>query len=160
MSQFLHTSIRLNSDLRRAYNRFTKPEELEKWFAEKVEGSIEINEKILCYFKELSEVAVNIQFTALNFKESIRFYFPLELQENDAQIDSYEVEIKFMMCTSETEYCTEIHLMQYGFKDTEASRLIRQKHLEFWKEKLEKLRFLVNGNWVIKDSELTLRCLK
>lgn len=162
MSRFLHTSIRLNCDLRKAYRLFTVNAELEKWFAKELVGNISENQSISGYFPEYDQKFENLKFESVISKETIQFRFPVQLTDQVSISDTQEftVEIKFMQCTSETEYCTEIHLMQHGFKDSDESTEIRNIYLEFWKKKLENLRQMVNDNWVIQDSELTLRCLQ
>jgi len=160
MSLFLHTSTRLYTDVRKAYTRFTKVEELEKWFAQDIQETPSVGQSLSGTFEELDKNFSNLTYSALNKEENIRFSCPFNLVENDSNNDNYEVEIKFMQCTSETYYCTEIHLMQYGFDDTEESIHARTVYLEFWKNKLDVLRELINKDWVIQDSELTLRCFK
>jgi len=162
MSRFLHTSMRLNSDLRKAYRLFTLTEELEKWFAKEIKGSLADNEPLSGTFTELKLQFDNLTVESTVPKEFIKFKFPVLLTDQVSLelANEFLVEIKFMQCTTDTEYCTEIHLMQHGFGDTEESTQIREIYLNFWKTKLETLREMVNGSWVIKDSELTLKCLQ
>lgn len=157
MSHFLHTSMRLYSDVRRAYKRFTNVEELEKWFGSEIQGDIEEGATLKGILTEL-EKPFKIVYTTLEKETSIVFDFTAHLSDEVSNDDPYEVELRFMQCTSDTYYCTEIHLMQYGFDDTETSLKEREIYLEFWKEKLEVLRKMINKDWVIQDSELTLKC--
>ncbi len=53
MSLFLHTSTRLYTDVRKTYTRFTKAEELEKWFAQEIQGTPSLGESLSGRFEEL-----------------------------------------------------------------------------------------------------------
>lgn len=66
------------------------------------------------------------------------------------------VEIRSMKCTSLTEYCSEIHVMQSGFDETPEDEGLRDAYSALWQEKLDSLRRLVNGNWIIEDRDLTM----
>lgn len=74
-------------------------------------------------------------------------------QENKA-----EVELRIMSATSETEYCTELHILHKNLETLNEEQVAVYK--DFWKQILEKMRKSVNGDWIIKDSELTLDCFK
>ena len=65
------------------------------------------------------------------------------------------VEVYFMPCTSETDYCTEIHVMHHDLSDED-----QLFYKGFWQRKLNELRQLCNGDWVIEDRDLSLSALK
>lgn len=158
MSHFLHTSVRLYSDVRKAYKRFTVTDELNKWFSTEIQGSVNEGNTVNGLLAQ-QNVLFQITYKALEREASMVFDFSAPLADAEARPEPYQVEIRFMQCTSDTYYCTEIHLMQYGFEDTEQSLKAREIYRTFWEEKLETLRQMINRDWVIQDSELTLKCL-
>ncbi len=72
----------------------------------------------------------------------------------------FPVEIQLMKCTSQTEYCSEIHVLQHGFEASEAGDQLRSQYLDLWRLKLEALRHTVNGKWIIEDKDLSLDIFK
>lgn len=69
-----------------------------------------------------------------------------------------EVELRIMSATSETEYCTELHIVHKNLETLSEEEVAIYK--VFWKNILEDMRKSVNGDWIIKDSELTFDCFK
>ncbi len=65
------------------------------------------------------------------------------------------VEVYFMPCTSETEYCTEIHVMHHDLSEDNKAWF-----KGFWQSKLNDLRQLCNDDWVIEDKDFCLSVLK
>jgi len=90
---------------------------------------------------------------------------PLEIvRSHDQRVDwrvSYSSEnlidcqFHVMRCTSETEFCTEVHLMTMVSNAEEAEAID-----VFSKALLEELRISYNKAWVIKDSELNASIFK
>lgn len=157
MDRFLHTSIRLRTDLGRATRFFIKPDQLMRW---------------LCDQAALSAKGTEMQLSAVNTAEDCWVW---EIEEIDREkritilcsdilqqgsTHRFPLEIRLMKCTSVTEYCSEIHLLQHGFEDTEAGNSLRAQYLNLWETKLEALRALVNGKWIIEDKDLTLDLFK
>lgn len=157
MNRFMHTSIRLNTDLGRATRFFSKPDQMVRWLCSDAEavsdgsafslsGVIASEDHWHWHIETIErEKCITVRCTDLLQSDSIA-EFPLE--------------IKLMKCTSLTEYCTEIHVLQYSFEDSEAGDTLRAQYLEFWRMKLEALRALVNGKWIIEDKDLTLDLFK
>lgn len=157
MNRFMHTSIRLNTDLGRAARFFSKPDQIVRWLCSDAEtapdgsalflsGAIAPGDHWQWHIETIErEKCITVRCTDL------------------LQLDStteFPLEIKLMKCTSLTEYCTEIHVLQHGFEDSEAGDTLRARYLAFWRMKLEALRALVNGKWMIEDKDLTLDLFK
>lgn len=157
MDRFLHTSVRLRTDLGRATRFFIKPDQLMRW---------------LCDQAVLSANGTDMQLSAVNTAEDC-WVWKIEEIEPEKRITilcsdilqqgsthRFPLEIRLMKCTSVTEYCSEIHLLQHGFEDTETGNSLRAQYLNLWETKLETLRALVNGKWIIEDKDLTLDLFK
>ncbi len=90
---------------------------------------------------------------------------PIEIvRSHDQRVDwrvSYgsnnltDCQFHVMRCTSETEFCTEVHLMTMVSNAEEAEAIDA-----FSKALLEELRISYNKAWVIKDSELNASIFK
>lgn len=153
MNRFLHTSVRLHTDLGRATRFFTTPQQLTKWFC----GSAEADTSMR-------------QLQLENIREDLGpWIWHLEHVEREVRIDGwlsdcmnvesdrrFRLEIRLMKCTSLTEYCSEIHVMQSGFDETPEDEGLRNAYSALWQDKLDSLRRLVNGNWIIEDRDLTM----
>lgn len=157
MNRFVHTAVRLNTDLGRATRFFTQPDQLIRWLCSGVEVSEDKKAFSLTGIDE-SEGAWLWRFEAIEREKNIVCVCSDYLGE--APDRWFPVEIKLMKCTSRTEYCSEIHILQQGFEDTEAEDQLRDRYLAFWRAKLEALRFAVNGKWIIEDKDLTLDVFK
>lgn len=152
MSKFLHTSVRLYSDLGRAYRSFTKTEQLSRWLAK--DAAVTSTDTLT--LREVCTESVSwVWEITESERERILKANCTDCLHSDGAI-TYQLEIRFMKCTSLTEYCTEIHVLQYGFSDDEAGEEARAGYYTLWTEKLEALRRLINGNWIIQDRDLTL----
>jgi uncharacterized protein YndB with AHSA1/START domain len=157
MARFLHEGTRLYTHTTRAYKLFTNEKEMSKWHEEDFtinfsEGGIfEIqgtgNGRVI---KSLGTVYKSYE------RESV-----IELDWQDYfcfdQARS-PVEIRIMTATSETEYCTEIHVVHRNLDHLNEEQLTIYK--SFWKGILGSIHKVVNRDWVISDAELTLDCFK
>lgn len=157
MEKFIHTSIRLNTDLGRATRYTTDPEQLSKWLCEGAAHAGGPSDIVLsgvktpddCWKWHLKEIC----------REKTVIVTCSDLL-GSAENRSYTLEIQLMKCTSQTEYCSEIHLIQRGFEDSEEEDSFRTAYTQLWQHKLEALRALVNGKWIIEDRDLTLDIFK
>lgn len=160
MNKFIHQSVRLNASITQAMRYFLIEEEVSKWLGEvkcienKVGGTYHIN---LTYGNEAWESKTKI--LEKEFDKIIKFNFDVPDRFKQAFADSL-VEVNFMLGTSETEYCTEIHVLHKGLKDDELCIEAKNFFNEFWKGKLNILRKQFNGDWVIEDRDLVLSVLK
>ena len=66
-----------------------------------------------------------------------------------------ECQFHLMRCTSETEYCTEVHLLSMVSNESEVEAIDA-----FSKALLEELRVSYNKTWVIGDNELNASIFK
>lgn len=156
MTRFIHKSVRLYTHLTRAYRLFTYPKEIEKW----IEGDFSVE------LKEMGDFDYIFSFNcgSLNTKGSkiLEFekekYLKILWKDDKYFIDGGIVELNYMSATSETEYCSEIHVVHRNLDDFPEDAV--QFYKCFWTELFERARKKINGNWVIKDEELTLDCLK
>jgi len=73
--------------------------------------------------------------------------------------ETYDLLVRFMPCRSDTEFCTEIHLI---FKHV--SRLLSEEEYgyfsDFFEAFLENVRLYQNKEWVIQDADLNMSYLK
>jgi len=157
MDRFVHTSVRLNTDLGRATRFFTQPDQMIRWLCREIEVSPDKTEYDLSGIDD-SENRWKWRFKVIEREKNIMLQCSDFLRpEEDLW---FPVEIRLMKCTSLTEYCSEIHVLQHGFEATEAGDQLRSQYLEFWRLKLEALRFAVNGKWIIEDKDLSLDMFK
>lgn len=160
MSKFIHQSVRLNTNISRAMRSFLIGSEAGKWLGEVklIENKIGgIYHVVLTYGNETWVSKTKI--LEKEFDRSIKF--ELDLPESlETGFESSLVEISFMQGASKTEYCTEIHVLHKGLKDNEMGVKSKEFFDDFWKEKLNCLRVIFNGNWVIEDRDLVLSVLK
>ena len=160
MSKFIHQSVRLNTSITQAMRCFLIENEVSKWLGKvnsienKVGGTYHID---LTYGNETWESKTKI--LEKEFEKIIKLNFNVPDRFKQAFTDSL-VEINFMLGTSDTEYCTEIHVLHKGLKDDELSVEAKNFFNEFWKDKLNILREQYNGDWVIEDKDLVLSVLK
>lgn len=145
---FIHKKVRLNASITRTMRFFLIEGEVKKWWCEatienKVNGkfllNLEFNDK-----KWVSDTVI----LQKDFERLLKF----DMITPGAQ--SSTVEINFMPCTTETEYCTEIHLIHRGVPESEVDFMS-----EFWEVKLDVLRQHFNKDWVIEDRDLVLSIL-
>jgi len=157
MIRFLHEGTRLYTHTTRAYRMFTQEKEMKKWHDEPFEMSFSeggifeikgmVNDQLI--------VSKGTRFKSYEREVLIKF----DWKDNFCFKDHIaEVEVRIMSATSETEYCTEIHVMHKGLDALSEEQVSIYK--VFWKDTLERMRRSVNGDWVITDSELTLDCFK
>lgn len=157
MNRFLHASVRLNTDLGRATRLFSQPAQMTRWLCGQAEviqdGSVII----------LRGMNMHEDHWEWHLEEIIREKLISARCSNFLRPDEnswFSLEIQLMKCTSLTEYCSEIHVMQRGFDNSEAGDALRSDYLDFWKAKLETLRSLINGKWIIEDRDLSLDIFK
>lgn len=157
MDRFLHTSVRLNTDLGRATRFFSQPVQMTRWLCSNIEAAPDGT--VLSLVEVInSEDRWEWCFEEIKREKSIRLQCSNFLQPDESAW--FPLEIQLMKCTSLTEYCSEIHVIQHGFEESEPSNLLRSQYLELWKTKLEALRVLVNGKWIIEDRDLSLDMFK
>lgn len=149
---FIHLSVRLNTSITQSMRSFLIEKEVEKWLGtnvsieNKVGGSYNIKVVFENVEFESKSIILNKEFEKLI---KLEFDIPKEYMiENKKSI----VDINFMQCAEETEYCTEIHILHKGVENEFFKR--------FWNQKLNILRKKYNGDWVIEDRELNLSMLK
>ena len=155
MEKFVHESVRLSCDLNRAMRMFLIQSLAEKWL-----GDVKIENKIGGTFQFkmiIDQNEIEIEDAEILEKKierfiKIRVKVPKQF-ENFFLEENSIIEINFMQGTSRTEFCTEIHLLQKGFKDEESDK-IRYDFGMYWANKLELLRQEINGDWVIEDRDL------
>lgn len=157
MDRFIHASVRLNTDLGRVTRLFSQPSHMTRWLcgqAEVIQGGSVIK------LKDLNEPGDHWEWHIDEIVRekliSARCSDFLHQDENNL----FPLEIQLMKCTSLTEYCSEIHVIQRGFDISEAGDALRSDYLDFWKAKLENLRSLINGKWIIEDRDLSLDIFK
>lgn len=157
MIRFLHEGTRLYTHTTRAYKIFTNEKELLKWH----KGTFEID------FSDNGSFEISGEGADRTIKSvgTVFGSFEREALINLVWRDDYcfaneatDVEIRIMSATSETEYCTEIHVLHKNLSHLSEEETNNYKI--FWKGILEDIRKSVNGDWIIKDSELTLDCFK
>jgi len=147
---FLHKKVRLNASITQAMRFFLINKEVEKWL-----GRASIDNKEGGQYKldlNFEDQAWTSDTTILekSFERLIKF----DMITPGASL-SGPVEINFMPCTSETEYCTEIHLIHRNLPDSEQALMSK-----FWDQKLNHLRKYFNGDWIIEDRDMILSVLK
>lgn len=157
--QFIHESTRLACDANRAFRFFTMPERMTKWLG----GELTVNLKkegqytLKVPFKQGTEIldTTGSLVETYSREETLQVLWCDSLHPTER----YHFELKWMPCRSDTEYCTEIHLI---FKH--ANRALNSQEAEFYslfyKEMFEKLRAYVNKDWIISDSDLSLSILR
>jgi len=89
------------------------------------------------------------------FEKRLIVEFAFESKIDAFTSNQVTMEVNFMRSASRTEFCTDIHVILKGFCDTEEGRMLRDGLAEYWRQRLEVLRALVNGNWVIGDNDLS-----
>ena len=152
MDRFLHVSQRLYTDLGRTTRFFLQPQQLSRWLCQA--ASVSEDGKGLILTAPLPDLVWEWQLLTVKREEYLEAAVTDFLTDNSTR--RFQVEVCLMKCTSKTEYCSEIHLIQRGFGETEDESALRGRYLAFWQEKLEALRQHVNGKWVIEDRDLTL----
>ncbi|MBN2897465.1 MAG: SRPBCC domain-containing protein [Clostridia bacterium] len=157
MAKFLHEGTRLYTHTTRAYKLFTNEKEIAKWH----EGPFVID------FSEggIFDIAIStgdqtIRSAGTCYRSYERESLILLDWKDDYCFSNRvsSVEIRIMSATSETEYCTEIHVLHQGLDDLDEAQLTAYK--AFWKGILGKMHQLINRGWFISDAELTLDCFK
>lgn len=153
--QWIHKSIRLSCDIARAYRFFTRKDVLEKSSGHvanidlKKEGSYTISDKdgewsnrgtVIFSFEREKHLFIL-------WKDSL---FPKEV---------YKANFYFMPCRSDTEYCTEIHLVFCNENRplTQEENTCFSNRFGNW---MEDIRKHVNGDWIIQDKDLSLSWLR
>lgn len=148
--QFIHDKVRLNASITQAMRFFLVEKEVSKWLGEAI--AIE-SKKGGIYHLRLSHQGETWESkTTLlekDFERRVKFVMMTPAGHQTT------VELFFMPCTSKTEYCTEIHLVQREVTASEEAFMA-----SFWADKLNVLRQYFNKDWVIEDRDLVLSVLK
>lgn len=157
MIRFIHEATRLYTHTTRAYKIFTNEKEMTKWHAE----AFTIDFSQGGNFEITGEAEDRlIKSTATVYESYEREAILNMIWKDDYCFEDKEahVEIRIISATSETEYCTEIHVLHKDLETLSTEEINNYK--VFWRGILENIRKSVNGDWIIKDSELTLDCFK
>lgn len=151
--QFIHKSTRLSCDLGRAFRFLTNSDMIKKWSG--YEAHIEL--------KQDGEFTLQSD-NGLDTKGSIILKYErekvLQVKWKDSfnAEETYDLTVQFMPCKSDTEYCSELHLM---FKNL--NRALKDDEAEFYNTYFETffetLRVYQNKDWVIQDSDLSMSYL-
>lgn len=156
MERFLHQSVRLHTDIDRAWRYFCQPDHMERWMAESVEADSDT--PLLTLQGVGTEVpAWSWEVVFQKKRQHLICRCPDVLGNNPERL--LELEVHLMMCTARTEYCTEVHLLFKCFGSGAAEEALRDRYSAFWSERLERLRHKTNGDWIIQDQDLTLSTL-
>jgi len=152
MERFLHQSTRLNIDTDRTWRYFRQPDHMMRWLALQITESKAPDGLLL---EGYNDSITTWQWTVSggNKRKLLIYTIPDVLSGNLER--TFSLEIHIMMAASRTEYCTDVHLLQKGFEDSEEDHGLRALYNSFWTEKLEVLRQRINGDWVISDADLT-----
>lgn len=155
MENFIHKSVRLSCDINRAMRMFLVETNVRKWLdGASVEHKIGGN---FMFDIQLSDEVISLsQGTIISkeFEKLIKIKIRVPDKMRTAFIEEYSViEFNFMQGTSRTEFCTEIHLLHRGLNPESSGDYIGELET-FWANKMEKLRYLMNGDWVIEDRDL------
>lgn len=157
MIRFVHEGTRLYTHTTRTYKCFTTEKEMTKWH----NGAFTIDFSEGGRF-EILGTGVDCSITS---KGTIYESYEREALITLVWKDDYcfknetsQVEIRIMSATSETEYCTEIHVLHKNLEKLSEAEVNNYK--VFWHGILENIRKSVNGDWIITDPELTFDCFK
>lgn len=158
--QFVHKSTRLSCDLGRAFRYFTAPVLMEKWMGQNAKVDLKVGGQYALSI-DLDEIECKLDTSGSSIKAYDREKL-LEVKWEDtlSKGESYDLTVRFMPCRSDTEYCSEIHLM---FKHNLRSGLTEEEvkiYNNVFEALLERIRKCQNKDWVIKDSDLTMSWLK
>ncbi len=157
MSKFIHSSVRLNASITQSMRFFIIEKEVDRWFGKvncienKIGGKYDL---VFSFQNETWHNETVIRDKV--FERSIKLDFSLPERYKNCFEDSI-VEVNFMMGTSDTEYCTEIHVLHKGLIDNDEGK---DFFTAFWQAKLDTLRKHFNGDWVIEDKDMVLSILK
>ena len=151
--QFIHKSTRLSCDLGRAFRFLTRPEMLTKWSG--YQASIDL--KVDGSYDLVSQEGLNTKGSLIKKYEREKLV-QICWKDTYNPNDTYELTIQFMPCKSDTEYCSELHLM---FKNVNRKLEKEESTLysELFASMFEKLRHYQNKDWVIQDSDLSMSYL-
>lgn len=138
---FVRVSTRVNYDIKRSMLSFYESKYLEKWLLP--------DEK---FYKVLSKGPSKIQ-------QKKMITFDCSDFKHYNQNIPLKIEAHFMNCTRETYYCTEVHLVITSTNEDVFVKIADDIKSDF-NHLLEMFRKSINGDWVIKDNELMLSCLK
>ena len=148
---FIKEHVRLNASITQGMRFFLIESQIEKWLGTPVCVENKLGGK---YHLQLSHGNDTWQSHTEILQKDFEKYIKFDMMSPEGSRTG-PVEVYFMTCTSKTDYCTEIHVLHHGLS---SDQLLFFK--EFWKTKLNKLRYLCNGDWVIEDRDLILSVLK
>ncbi|WP_430884709.1 SRPBCC domain-containing protein [Fusibacter sp. JL216-2] len=157
--QFVHKSTRLSCDLTRAFRYFTAPLLMEKWMGQKSKVDLKSGGAygLTVTLEEIDCVLDTSGSTIKTYdREKI---LEVDWQDSLSGHEAYELTVRFMPCRSDTEYCSEIHLM-FKHKHRTLNEEEVKRYSDIFEALLEKIRKCQNKDWIIKDSDLTMSWLK
>ncbi len=152
---FLHKTTRLGCDLGRAFRFLTKPDMIKKWSNLDADISMKKGGHYTLTSSEDAVLQLNTSGSVILDYEREKY---LHIEWKDAN-ESYDLLIRFMQCTYETEFCTEMHLM-FKHMERSLSELEVESYNDLFETLLEELRKYQNKDWVIQDSDLSMSYLK
>ncbi|BEP30056.1 hypothetical protein [Helicovermis profundi] len=145
---FIHKSVRLSGDAIKAYRYFSVSSLASKWLNEEIQ--ISLKNKTFDFKNRI------IKSTAIaSYKREKNLSINIETYNGNKTL----VEFSFMKCGPNTEFCTEIHLIQKEFEETKDQDTINF-FSKFWDEKLDALREIFNKEWIIEDDDISLPYFK
>ena len=157
--QFLHKSTRLSCDLGRAFRFLTAPAMIEKWAGSipditlKKGGEYTLNMNLEAQGMELDTTGSSI--IEYEREKTLKVQWRDSLHPNE----TYDMSIRFMQCRSDTEYCSELHLM---FKN--CTRALNEEEAAVYESVFvtlfEMLRQYQNKDWIIEDKDLSMSWLR
>lgn len=147
---FIRTKVRINASITQGMRFFLIESQVDKWLGRPLKVE---NKKEGIYHIEFQDQGRIWQSKSIILEKDFEKRIKFDMMSPEANL--CPVEVYFMPCTSETDYCTEIHVMHHDLSDED--QVIFKG---FWQRKLNDLRQLCNGDWVIEDRDLSLSALR
>jgi len=147
---FIREGTRLNASVGQGMRFFLIEKEINKWLGKSICVNNKVNQP---YHIEFEHEGLKWESSTILLEKDFEKKIKFDMISPEAQKST--VEVYFMPCTSETEYCVEIHVMHYNLSQNE-----KEFFQGFWRSKLNDLRQIFNGDWVIEDRDLILSVLK
>ena len=150
---FVHKSTRLSCDQNRAFRFLTRPEMFEKWSG----AALSTGGKPGSPYAVGASSTLGIEAFEGEILEWVgREKLVVSFEENGAP---YLAEFQLMPCRSDTEFCTEIHVIVRKPGDV-MPELVYKRFERYFSILLEALRQYQNKDWVIEDKDLSMSWLR
>lgn len=157
--QFVHKSTRLSCDLGRAFRFLTVSDMISKWSGSASE--IELKKggtyKLSLELEGFSEPIATSGSKILSYEREK--HVQVSWKDSLHPEENYNLMIQLMPCRSDTEYCSELHLM-FKCEGRELSDNESEVYSKLFAELLEMLRKYQNKDWVIQDGDLSMSWLR